>query len=157
MNQSPASMSEVEIADTTVVPRARRWVGIAVVALSVATLSSCGSDGDSSEDAFCDAGDSLRANITGIADIDVLSGGLDAVTNQLAAIRSDVDQLRESGSDVAAEEISTLETAVDDLRSAVDDLGSDISVSGAQAVATSIASVVTAAGGVYEQLDAACS
>ena len=120
MSQHHSSTSAART-DGVAVPRARRLLGVAVVAaLSVATLS-CGSDGDSSETAFCDAGDSLRSNITGIADIDIISGGVDAVTNQLAAIRSDVDQLRASGSDVAAEEISTLETAVADLGTAIDD------------------------------------
>ena len=157
MIQAPAPTSDVDADETAAAPRTRRWLGVAVVALSVTALSACGSDGGSSEDAFCDAGDSLRANITGIADIDLLSGGLDAVTNQLADIRSDVDQFRESGADVAAEEISALETAVDDLRAAVDELGADISVSGAQTVATSIASLATAAGGVYERLDEVCS
>lgn len=137
--------------------RTRRWSVALVATLSLATLSACGSDGESSEDAFCDAGDSLRSNVEGIADIDVVSGGTDAVTDQIDAIQSDVDQLRESGADVAADEISELETAVDDVSSALQGLGDDISVENAQSVSSSVGAVVTAAGALYERLDSACS
>ncbi len=89
------------------IPRRRQRIGLAAVAaLSIGTLAACGSDSESSEDTFCDAGDSLRSNIEGIADIDIVSGGTDAVTEQFDAIESDVEQLRDSGSDVAADEIS---------------------------------------------------
>ena len=158
MTQLPVSMN----ATTSLDPfdsarRTRRWSVALVATLSLATLSACGSDGESSEDAFCDAGDSLRSNVEGIADIDVVSGGTDAVTDQIDAIQSDVDQLRESGADVAADEISELETAVDDVSSALQGLGDDISVENAQSVSSSVGAVVTAAGAVYERLDSACS
>ena len=159
MTHMQLPMSAIESDSQLDVPRrGRRWSGVAVVAvLSLATLSACGSDSESSEDAFCDAGDSLRADVEGIADIDVVSGGTDAVTDQIDAIQSDVAQLSESGLDVAADEISALETAVDDVSSELQGLGDDISVENAQAVSSSIGSVVTAAGAVYERLDTVCS
>ena len=159
MTKTPISMLSPEpTADLGGSRRGRRWSGVAVVAaLSLATLSACGSDSEPSEDAFCDAGDSLRSNIEGIADIDIVSGGTDAVTDQVEAIQSDVDQLRDSGSDVAADEISALETAVDEVAAALDGLGDDISIENAQAVAASVTAVVSAAGAVYERLDTACS
>ncbi len=159
MTKSPLSMLSPETtADPGGSRRGRRWSGVAVVAaLSLATLSACGSDSESSEDAFCDAGDSLRSNIEGIADIDIVSGGTDAVTDQVEAIQTDVDQLRDSGSDVAANEISALETAVDEVAAALNGLGDDISIENAQAVATSVTAVVSAAGAVYGRLDTACS
>jgi len=127
--------------------------------MAVGSVSACGSDGDgqSSEDAFCAAGDSLRSNISGIADIDIVSGGTDAITDPLSAIQSDVDELRDSGSDVAADEISALETAVDELDSALGDLGDDVPVAAAQAVGNSVGSVLTAAGNVLERLNSTCS
>lgn len=137
--------------------RGRRWSGVVVAALSLAALSACGSDSESSVEAFCDAGDSLRANVEGIADIDIVSGGTDAVTDQITAIQSDVAELSDSGSDVAADQISTLETTVDEVAASLDGLGDEISVENAQAVATSVGSVVTAASAVYEQLDTVCS
>lgn len=159
MTQMQLPMSAIESDSQLDVPRrGRRWSGVAVVAaLSLATLSACGSDGESSEDAFCDAGDSLQSNVEGIADIDIVSGGTDAVTDQIDAIQSDVAQLSESGPDVAADEISALETAVDDVSSALEGLGDDISVENAQLILSAVGTVVTTAGAVYERLDAACS
>jgi len=157
MTKTPMSSPEPDT-DRVASRRGRRWSGVAVVAaLSLATLSACGSDSESSEDAFCDAGDSLRSNIEGIADIDIVSGGTDAFTDQIAAIQADVDALRDSGSDVAADEISALETAVDEVAAALDGLGDEISIENAQTVASSVGAVVTAAGDVYERLDSACS
>ena len=159
MTQMQLPMSAIESDSQLDVPRrGRRWSGVAVVAaLSLATLSACGPDGESSEDAFCDAGDSLQSNVEGIADIDIVSGGTDAVTDQIDAIQSDVAQLSESGPDVAADEISALETAVDDVSSALEGLGDDISVENAQLILSAVGTVVTTAGAVYERLDAACS
>lgn len=159
MIKPPIPMSSPEPDIDRITSRRRiRWGSVAVAAaLSFATLSACGSDSESSEDAFCEAGDSLRSNIEGIADIDIVSGGTDAVTDQIAAIQADVDALRDSGSDVAADEISALETAVDEVAAALDGLGGEISVENAQAVASSVGAVVTAAGAVYERLDTACS
>ena len=160
MTKTPLQLSSPEpTANPGGARRGRRWSGgLAVVAaLSLATLSACGSDSESSEDAFCDAGDSLRSNIEGIADIDIVSGGTDAVTEQIEAIQSDVDQLSKSGQEVAADEISTLETTVDDTAAALEGLGETISVENAQALASSVGAVVTAAGAVYERLDTVCS
>lgn len=138
-----------------------RTVAVSVVGavLAVGSLAACGSDSDdeSAEDKFCAAGDSLRSNISGIADIDIVSGGTDAITEQVSAIQTDVDELRESGADVAADEVSALQTAIDELDSALSDLGGDISVESAQAVGNAVGSVVTSAGDVIERLDSTCS
>jgi hypothetical protein len=140
--------------------RYRRVVGVVVLAgLSLGFASGCGSDEstESAEDLFCDAGDSLRTNIETVADIDVVAGGTDAISERFTAIESDLQQLQDSGSDVAADEISALDSAVDDLGSALEALGDDISVANAQQLATSVAEVVSAAGDALEQLSTTCS
>ena len=144
--------------NTRTTPRRTVVTAVAVV-LAVGSLAACGSDsdGESAEDKFCAAGDSLRSNISGIADIDIVSGGTDAITEQVSAIQTDVDELRESGADVAADEVSALETAVEELDSALSDLGDDISVESAQAVGNAVGSVVTSASDVFERLDSTCS
>jgi hypothetical protein len=139
--------------------RYRRAVGVVVLAgLSLGFASGCGSDesAESAEDVFCDAGDSLRTNIETIVDIDVLAGGTDAISERFTAIESDLQQLQDSGSDVAADAISALDVAVDDLGSAVEALGEDISVANAQQIATSVTDVVSAASDVLEQLSTTC-
>lgn len=138
--------------------RIRRVVGVLVITVvSLSFAAGCGSDGESSEDAFCEAGDNLRTNVEGIAEIDVIAGGTDAISEKFSAIQSDLQQLQDSGSDVASDEISLLESAVDELDSALGALGDDISVEAALAVANSAASVVTAAGDVLDRLSTTCS
>jgi hypothetical protein len=137
--------------------QSRRVVGIVALAgLSLGFASACGSD-ESAEDAFCDAGDSLRSNIETIGDIDILAGGTDAVSERFEAIESDLAQLEDSGSDVAADEISALDSAVNELGSALEALGGGVSVEDAQQLGTSITAVVSAAGDVLERLSTTCS
>ncbi len=136
--------------------QSRRVVGIVALAgLSLGFASACGSD-ESSDDAFCDAGDSLQSNIETIGDIDIVAGGTDAVTERFEAIESDLTQLQDSGSDVAADEISALDSAVDDLGSALKDLAGGVSVDDAQQLGTSVSAVVSAAGDVLERLSTTC-
>jgi len=140
------------------VHRVRRVVG--VVALAVASLgfaAGCGSDSESSEDAFCEAADSLRANVEGIGEIDVVAGGTDAISDVFSAIESDLQQLKDSGSDVAADEISALESSVDELDSAIGALGDDISVDAGLAVGNAASSVAAAAGDLLDRLSTTCS
>ena len=61
-----------------------------------------------------EAGDSLQTDINALADLDLISEGIDGLQQRFSTIKADLDQLRESGSDVASDEISALETAVDD-------------------------------------------
>jgi hypothetical protein len=137
--------------------QSRRVVGIVALAgLSLGFASACGSD-ESSEDAFCDAGDSLQSNIETIGDIDIVAGGTDAVTERFEAIESDLTQLQDSGSDVASDEISALDSALDDLGSALKGLSGGVSVEDAQQLATSVSAVVSAAGNVIERLSTTCS
>jgi len=140
------------------VHRARRVVGVVTLAvMSLGFAAGCGSDSEPSEDAFCEAGDSLRTNVEGIAEIDVIAGGTDAISEVFAAIESDLQQLRDSGSDVAADEISALESAVDELDSAIGALGDGISVDAGLAVGNAASSVAAAAGDVLDRLSTTCS
>lgn len=133
----------------------QRACALTVGAAIVFGLVACGDD-EAPETAFCDAGDSLGANISGLADVDLITDGTSALDEQFAAIEDDVDQLRDSGSEVAADEIDALETATDDLGSALDDLGDDISVEGAESVANAAATVVTSANSVLDTLATTC-
>ncbi|MFT6290227.1 MAG: hypothetical protein ACJAR2_000814 [Ilumatobacter sp.] len=140
--------------------RYRRAAGVVVLAsLSLGFTSGCGSDqaAGSSEDVFCAAGDSLRTNIETIGDIDLIDGGTDAISERFSAIESDLQQLQDSGSDLATNEISALDSAIDDLGSALEALGRDISVTNARQIATSVADVVSTAGDVLERLSTTCS
>ena len=137
--------------------RSRRVVSaVALAGLSLGFASACGSD-DSSADAFCDAGDSLRSNIETIGDIDIIAGGTDAVSERFEAIESDLKQLQDSGSDVASDEISALDSAVSDLGSALGGLSGGVSVEDAEQLVSSITAVLTSGDAVIEQLSTTCS
>lgn len=154
---------ELQGVNTTKQRRRPQWVG-AVIAIAAAVLmmglvAACGDEEDeeaSSEEAFCAAGDSLENNIAGLSDIDIIAGGTNALDAQFDAIKSDVEDLRTSGGEVAADEIAALEAAVDQLEADLGALGDDVTAEGAGTVGDSVNSVVTAAQAVNDRLDATC-
>jgi hypothetical protein len=144
-----------------------------ILAMVIAVLAGCGDSDDepasttaqpittddqaAAGEAFCTAGDDLRDDVAALADIDVVAEGADGVRQQLETIEDDVATLRESGSDVAADEVESLETALGDLRTAVDALaGGDISAANARDAIAAIGAIATAADSVRTQLDEAC-
>ncbi|MCP3856475.1 MAG: hypothetical protein GY698_17315 [Actinomycetia bacterium] len=122
--------------------------------LILGLLAGCGSDDP--EEAFCDAGDSLKANIEGLTDIDIISEGTNALEEQFSAISSDVDQLRDSGADLADQEITDLDTAVDQLGTRLDALSNEFTATDAQGVIEAGAAVVDTAGAVFDKLTTTC-
>lgn len=121
-------------------------------------VASCGSDDDeaSSEEQFCAAGESLEANVSSLASLDVVASGTDGLTESIDAVKADLDDMKESGSDVAASEIEALETAVDDVGSSLDDLGGDITAENATALVSALGAVGTSATAVYDVLSSTC-
>jgi len=65
--------------------------------------------------------------------------------------------LKDSGSDVASDEIAALESAVSDLGSALAGLSGGVSVEDAEQLVSSITAVSTSADAVIEQLSTTCS
>jgi len=139
--------------------RSRKFltVGLGAV-LAVSFLAGCGDDDDETpEAAFCTAGDSLETDVQALTDMDVVSEGTDALAEQFSAIESDLTAMKDSGSEVASEQISDLETAVDDLGTAIDGLGDEITAENATAALDAVSRIATSAQAVYTELDTACS
>ncbi len=140
--------------------RPSRLLAAGVVACFSLGVAACGSDSESdeasAEELFCEAGDSLRTDITALADLDIISEGTSGLQERFSTIEADIDQLRESGSEVASEEISTLETAVSDFGTTLEDLGNDISAQGAVAVGSALSNLTSAASGVFDALSSTC-
>lgn len=122
-------------------------------------ITACGSDDDgaSAEERFCEAGDALEADITGLASVDLVSGGLDALNDQFDAVRDDVADLRDAGVDVAEDELDALDASVANLSDTIDALGDDISADNATAVATAVGEVQSSATAVFDALATICS
>jgi hypothetical protein len=137
----------------------RRPLGLALgAALAITVGVGCGSDGDeaSAEEQFCAAGEDLQSELSSLASFDVVQGGTDGLTASIEAIQGDLSDMRESGSEVASDEIATLEEAIDTLKSDVESLGGEISVSNATAVVSAVTAVGAAAVGVIDGLSSTC-
>lgn len=133
----------------------RRAFGVLAV-VSLGLVAGCGDDGGGAGEAFCEAGDRLRSDIADLAGLDVVTGGTEALGERFASIRSDVDDLRDAGSDVAVDELDALDTAIDELGAAVAALGDSPGVDAAQAVVAGVGDVLEAAAAVVDRLDSAC-
>ena len=129
----------------------------AVMALTL--LTACGSDDAAAtpEEAFCDAGDSLRTDVESLGDLDLVAEGTDGIQQQFDAISSDLEQLRDSGQDVASQEIDTLDSALTQLESTVETLGDAPSARAVADAASSVKGVVDSARAVLDKLDSTCS
>ena len=133
---------------------ARRTLGVATSIVACASLfAACGDD---AEESFCQAGDDLSSSVSGLADVDLISDGTSALEDQVAEINSNIDQLRDSGAEVASAEIDALDDAVEQLGTALRGLGGGVSTDDAQAAVSAVGSVTTAATAVFDKLSNAC-
>ena len=112
-----------------------------LVVLPLALMAACSSDDSTSstttssttsttsaDQAYCADSDQLKTDIDALKDLDVVADGTTAVTSQLDTIKSDVTALKDSAGDVAATEISTLETSLDDVQSSLSAVSGDLTV-----------------------------
>jgi len=140
-------------------PLARIGGTFAAAVLIAAAATGCGSDDDSAsaEEQFCAAGETLQADITGLVSVDLIAGGLDALTEQFEAVQQDVADLRAAGADVAEEELTALDDSVEALSESISGLGDDISAANAASVGAAIGDVESAASAVVDVLSNTCS
>jgi outer membrane murein-binding lipoprotein Lpp len=120
-------------------PLGRRVAQLALGAvLGVALLAGCGDDdsGDepSAQEQYCEAGDSLESSVSALVDLDLVAEGTSGLESAVDAVKADLDELRSTASEAAAEEIDALEQSVDDLGTAASDLGGEISTENASAL-----------------------
>ena len=142
-------------ADNGKVRTRRRSVRVGAVAMlaSVLVVAGCGSDDDeSAQDQYCAAGESLETSLDELADLDLVAEGTDGVTAAVDQVQSDLDDLRDSASDAAADEVGALEQAVDGLNDAISTLGGDLTSDNASAVGSAIEDVAAAAQSVLDTL-----
>ncbi len=137
----------------------RKSTAVVVASVIFGLVVACGGDDDeaSAEERFCEAGDELRSQISGLSSFNVVEEGTGALEDRLDEIAGTVEDLRDAGSDVAQEEISALDTALDELQSSVDELGGeDLTAENAQAVVNSVLDVAAAANQVLTTLRDTC-
>ena len=145
----------MRVGHSGVVGKRRRGLRAAAVAMltGVLVVAGCGSDDDeSAQDQYCAAGESLETSLDELADLDLVAEGTDGVTAAVDEVQSDLDDLRDSASDAAADEVGALEQAVDGLNDAISTLGGDLTSDNATAVSTAIENVAAAAQSVLDTL-----
>ncbi len=133
----------------------RRLAAVTGAVLALGLVAGCAGS-PSPEAAYCATGDDLRTDVAALRDINIITEGTDSLGTALAAIRSDLDALKESGSTVAADEIAALDTAVVGLSASFETLGANISVAAARDVGTAVKGVVDSAGALLDKLNTTC-
>lgn len=123
------------------------------VGLGIALLAGCGSDDDASDqEQYCEAGESLESSVSALGDLDLVAEGTNGLEAALEAIEADVNELMNTASEAASDEISALEQSLDDLESALADLGGEITSDNASTVAAAAQNVSESAQAVYGTL-----
>ncbi len=133
--------------------RRRVRVGAAVMLVAAVVAAGCGSDDDeSAQDRYCAAGESFESSLDELAGLDLVAEGTDGLNAAVDQVQSNLDDLRDSASDAAADEVGALEQAVDDLNESISTLGGDLTSDNASAVGTAIDNVSAAAQSVLDTL-----
>ncbi|HEU4658725.1 MAG TPA: hypothetical protein VFR97_14440 [Capillimicrobium sp.] len=118
--------------------RSARAAASVVAALSVA-LVACGDD----EPSYCADRDALQQSISGVAEVDVVAEGVNALRDQLRRVEADARALADSAQDEYGSE-------ADDLRSSVSALGTSVEKAVASPSAGTLGAVGTQISEVQE-------
>ncbi|HUV19459.1 MAG TPA: hypothetical protein VMW33_13340 [Ilumatobacteraceae bacterium] len=124
----------------------------AAACLGVLALGACGSDEESAQDQYCQAGDDLKSSLASLVDLDLIASGTDGLNDAIEQVSDDVDALRDSASDAAADDVEALEASVDALKNSVSELGGELSRDNLSAVGDSIGEVSASAQAVISTL-----
>lgn len=119
----------------------------------------CGDDAGSSqsdEEAFCAAGEQLRADVADLGEVEVVAEGSDAVQASFDMIRADADALVASGQDLATADVNAVEQAVDALGAALGSLDGELTAENSTAVVNAVSEVGTAVQGLGSTLAETC-
>jgi archaellum component FlaC len=132
--------------------RRRRWI-FAAALVGGLSLAACGSDDDqSAQEKYCEAGQSLESSAAALLDLDLITQGTSGLEDAVDEVEKDVDALRDSATEAAADEVDALEQSVKDLDSALSDVSGDISTDNVAALQTAVQSVATAFQGLNSTL-----
>lgn len=124
---------------------------LAILTIALASMfAACNDDDDddtsgddtSATPSVCDQKDAVESAVADLADIDVLTEGTDALNENVAAVRTEVDSLKEIASQDVEEEVDALDTAVtdaEDILSGLDDATLNEKIDGVQEALTGVA------------------
>ena len=139
------------------ITRSRAIIGVGIAVTSIIVVGGCSSDDEpSAEEQFCTAGAALSDDVSALAEFDVLTNGLDGMSERFDTIRADVDALQEAGLAVAADEIDALEASVGELEVTASSLSESPNLDGASTAIGQLATVVSDAAAVFEVYTSTC-
>lgn len=121
--------------------------GSTATATTEPTEATASPETDATED-VCAARDDLEQSVQGLRDVDVVTGGTDAVEAALGDVRDDLEALRDAAGSDLQDEVSDLESAIEELQGTLD--GSTEPATGARL--TALAQAVTAGGTLVSAL-----
>jgi hypothetical protein len=131
-----------------------KWLRLTAGLLAVALFAAaCGdSDEQSSQDKYCEAGDSARASLDALLDVDLIATGTDGVQEAFDTLVDDVGDLRSSASDAVKADVEALETAIEDGKDALSDAGGDLTAENISNLVSALAEIETSAVAVFATL-----
>lgn len=124
---------------------------VGVMGLALATAG-CGDDDKSSQETYCEAGESLESSVAALVNLDLIAEGTDGLNAALDSVEGDLEELRDAASDAAADEVDALRGSVEELESSISTLGGEITLENVSALGTAVENVATSAQGVYTTL-----
>ncbi|MFV1989142.1 MAG: hypothetical protein ACC652_00200 [Acidimicrobiales bacterium] len=131
-----------------------RWQRAAAGLLAIAMFAAaCGdSDERTTQEKYCDAGDSLRTSVDALLNIDVIAVGTSGVEDAFNQIVDDVGNLRDAASDAAKDDVDALGQAIQGGKSVLKDLGDEITTDNVTALLSSVGAIDSSASAVYVTL-----
>lgn len=125
------------------------------LALAIAVLAATGCGG-SSKPGYCSDRSNLESSIKGLADVDLASGGVDALKTQLQKVQNDAKTLVSSAKSDFPSETSALQTSITSLSDAIKQLGSSPSVKQVAGLVPDVQSVSSAVKGFTDATSSKC-
>jgi hypothetical protein len=139
------------------------WIGAVAVAGTVTGCSSSSTPTDaaassavSSDRAVCQTADELRSSLAAVKDVDVVAQGTDGLKQAFAAVRSDLQQLRQDSAGQFSEQIDAVQADADAVQAAVDAAQSDPSAQTLGTVASSVGALVTGGTALVDAVGSTC-
>jgi hypothetical protein len=125
---------------------------------SAPAASSQPSDGSSASPAgtMCDDVAALEASVEALGNVDLKSGGTDALTAAIGDVKTSAEALKASASTELASAVQAMTTQLDAVQTAVSQLGQDPSAAALVAVGTAIKDLAAAGKELDTQFKNAC-
>lgn len=126
------------------------WISLA----TLIAVGACSSDSSSAPSAgvsgdMCADADAVQAAVGDLTEVDVVTGGTDALQSAIDDVKSSLSTLKASASDELSAEVTAVETSLSSLETAISSLGDGGSLSD---VGSELSAVGTAVQGLVEGL-----